>query len=99
MVCGSAGAERFLTIVAWPALRRRVEERVDLEASLPGSTEADDELWRIWQANGLDEESQLAHLDALVRPVVHRGSGSGDDTLMPRRLRTVTPTRIRRFRW
>jgi hypothetical protein len=45
-----------------------IEERIDLEGfQLPNATEADEGLWSIWQANDLDEESQLAHLDALVR--------------------------------
>ena len=74
--------ERFLTIVAWPGTYAdAVEERIDLEGfRLPGMTEADDELWRIWQANGLDEESQLAHLDALVLGRSFIVVGSGDDT-------------------
>jgi hypothetical protein len=32
----------------------------------PTFPRSDDELWRIWQANDLDEWSQLAHIDALV---------------------------------
>jgi len=74
--------ERFLTIVAWPGTYAdAVEERIDLEGfRLPGTTEADDELWRIWQANGLDEESQLAHLDALVLGRSFIVVGAGDDT-------------------
>lgn len=74
--------ERFLTIVAWPGTYAdAVEERIDLEGfRLPGMTEADDELWRIWQANGLDEESQLAHLDALVLGRSFIVVGSGDET-------------------
>lgn len=33
---------------------------------LAGAEEADDNLWRIWQRNDLDEGSQLAHIEALV---------------------------------
>lgn len=58
---------RFLTIVAWPGTYvDAIAERITLEGfELPDATEADDDLWRIWQANGLDEESKLAHLEAL----------------------------------
>lgn len=73
---------RFLTIVAWPGTYvDAIEERIDLEGfRLPGATDADDELWDIWQANGLDEESQLAHLDALVlgRSFIVVGAGDTD---------------------
>lgn len=33
---------------------------------LAGADEADDPLWQIWQANDLDEASQLAHVESLV---------------------------------
>ncbi|MFI2664870.1 phage portal protein [Micromonospora carbonacea] len=74
--------QRFLTIVAWPGTYAdAIEERIDLEGfRLPGATDADEDLWRIWQANGLDEESQLAHLDALVLGRSFITVGSGDDT-------------------
>lgn len=43
------------------------ENRLDIEGfRYRGSSSSDDELWRIWQANGLDEQAQQAHLDALV---------------------------------
>lgn len=60
--------ERFTTIVSWPQMAADgVEERQDVEGfRLPGSDEADDDLWRVWQDNSLDGESQLAHLDTLV---------------------------------
>jgi hypothetical protein len=59
---------KFLTIVNWPRVTvDALEERIDLEGfRLPGTDDRDEDLWRVWQANGLDEESQLAHLDALV---------------------------------
>lgn len=60
--------QQFLTIVNWPRMTADgIEERLDIEGfRFPGVDEADDELWRIWQDNNLDEESQLAHLDALI---------------------------------
>jgi hypothetical protein len=71
---------RFLTIVAWPGTYAdAIEERIDLEGfRLPGASDADDDLWRIWQANSLDEESQLGHLDALVRRRAFISVGAGD---------------------
>lgn len=55
-------------VIFWPQMVvDSVEERLDVEGfRLPGEADADDELWRIWQANGLDEGSQMAHVDALV---------------------------------
>lgn len=44
-----------------------IEDRLDVEGfRMGGNPVADGELWRIWQANDLDEWSQQAHLDALV---------------------------------
>jgi hypothetical protein len=59
---------RFVTIVNWPRLGvDAVEERLDMEGfRLPQEDSGDDDLWRVWQANGMDEESQLGHLDALI---------------------------------
>jgi hypothetical protein len=46
---------------------------------------ADRELWRIWQANDLDEWSQLAHLDALVHGRAFLSVwGNDTDPLTPR---------------
>ncbi|HEX5543692.1 MAG TPA: phage portal protein [Micromonospora sp.] len=74
--------QRFLTVVNWPRMAADgVEERLDIEGfRLPGVDEADDELWRIWQDNNLDEESGLAHLDALIysRSYVCVGSNESD---------------------
>jgi len=60
--------ERFVVIVNWPRIvADSLEERIDLEGfRLPGKLKRDADLWRIFQANNLDEESQLAHLDAIV---------------------------------
>ncbi len=74
---------QFLTIVAWPGTYvDAIEERIDLEGfRLPGADEDDEELWKVWQANDLDEESQLAHLDALVygRSYVCVGANADDN--------------------
>jgi hypothetical protein len=45
-----------------------------------GSASSDDDLWAIWQANGLDEQSQQAHLDSLVLGRSYVIVGSGDAT-------------------
>jgi hypothetical protein len=54
-------------VINWPQLVvDAVEERLDVEGfRYPGADEPDDDLWRIWQANGMDEKSQAAHVDAL----------------------------------
>lgn len=59
---------RFLTIVAWPGTYvDALTERTVLEGfELPDATEADEDLWRIWQENNLDRESKLGHVDALA---------------------------------
>ncbi|MFE4229142.1 phage portal protein [Arthrobacter sp. NPDC056886] len=59
------------------------ENRLDIEGfRYRGESSSDEELWRIWQANGLDEQAQQAHLDALVlgRSYVIVGSGDEDDS-------------------
>lgn len=44
-----------------------IEDRLDVEGfRMGGSPVADANLWRVWQANDLDEWSQQCHLDALV---------------------------------
>lgn len=69
-------------VVNWPRLVvDSIEERLDVEGfRFPGEAEADAELWRIWQANDLDEQSQQGHLDALVmrRAYVVVGSNEAD---------------------
>jgi hypothetical protein len=71
---------RFLTIVAWPGVYvDALAERVTLEGfELPDATEADQDLWRVWQANGLDRESRLAHLEALKYGQAFVVVGAGD---------------------
>src|SRR5919108_1826804 len=55
-------------VINWPRLVvDSLEERLDVEGfRLAGEAEADGRLWEWWQANDLDEESQLGHLDALT---------------------------------
>ena len=71
---------RFLTVAAWPGTYAdEIAARTTLEGfELPDATEADDELWRIWQANGLDLEWKLGQLDAIVRGNAFAILGAGD---------------------
>lgn len=58
------------------------ENRLDVEGfRYRGSSSSDEDLWAIWQANDLDEQSQQAHLDSLVlgRSYVIVGAGDKDD--------------------
>lgn len=60
--------DRLSTVVNWPRLVvDSIEERLDIEGfRYPGEAAGDERLWSIWQANNLDENSQLAHVDALT---------------------------------
>ncbi|MEV6159408.1 phage portal protein [Nonomuraea sp. NPDC052129] len=73
-------------VINWPELVvEAVEERIDLEGFRRDSdSEADASLWEMWQANDLDEQSQQAHVDALVmkRSFVTVGTNA-DDADMP----------------
>lgn len=68
-------------VIAWPMLVvDSVEERLDVEGfRLPDADEADDDLWRVWQENNLDEESQLGHTDALVMKRAYLAAGTNED--------------------
>jgi hypothetical protein len=68
-------------LIAWPQLVvDSVEERLDVEGfALPDEDTGDDEMWRVWQANDLDEESQLAHIDALVMGRSYVAVGTNED--------------------
>lgn len=56
------------------------ENRLDIEGfRYRGRSSSDEELWRIWQANGLDEQSQQAHLDSIALKRTYAIVGSGDD--------------------
>ena len=53
-------------VINWPQLVvDAVEERLDVEG-FRLDDEVDDRLWGWWQANDLDEESGMAHVDALA---------------------------------
>lgn len=56
------------TVIGWPRIGiDALSNRCKVEGfRFPGSTQTDSNLWEIWQANNLDAEAQLAHLDALI---------------------------------
>jgi hypothetical protein len=59
---------------------RLIEQRCDVEGfRLPGQESADDDLWGIWQANDLDEESQLGHLDSMALSRAYVCLGARED--------------------
>lgn len=68
-------------VINWPRLVvDSIEERLDVEGfRFPGEPDSDDELWRIWQANDMDEQSQQGHLDALVMGRAYVVIGSRED--------------------
>lgn len=68
-------------VIAWPMLVvDTVEERLDVEGfRLPNQDSGDDDLWRVWQENDLDEESQLGHTDALVMKRSYLAVGTNED--------------------
>lgn len=68
-------------IINWPRLvADSIEERLDIEGfRLPDADEADDDLWRVWQANDLDEWSQQGHIDAMVMRRAYAVVGTNED--------------------
>jgi hypothetical protein len=68
-------------VINWPRLVvDSVEERLDVEGfRFPGEPAADDELWRIWQANDMDTQSQQGHLDALIMGRAYVVIGTRED--------------------
>jgi hypothetical protein len=70
-------------VINWPRLVvDALEERLDVEGfRFSDDAEADSKLWGIWQANDLDEESQLGHVDALAlrRSFVIVGANEADE--------------------
>lgn len=67
-------------LINWPRLVvDALEERLDVEGfRFAGTPRADSDLWDIWQANDLDEESSLGHIDALALARSYVIVGAGD---------------------
>lgn len=72
-------------VIAWPQLVvDSVEERLDPEGfRLPDEDSAEDDLWRVWQENNLDEEAQLGRVEALVMKRSYMCVGASDDQATP----------------
>ena len=70
------------TVVGWPGIGiDALVNRCIVEGfRYPGATDVDDELMSIWQANNLDSESAMAHLDALIYGRAYGIVGTGDDS-------------------
>ncbi|MFG2826104.1 phage portal protein [Streptomyces sp. NPDC048434] len=68
-------------VINWPRLVvDSIEERLDVEGfRFPGQPSADGELWRIWQANDMDLQSQQGHLDSLVMGRAYVVIGARED--------------------
>lgn len=68
-------------VIAWPLMVvDSLDERLDVEGfRLPDQDSGDDDLWRVWQENNADEESQLAHVDALVMKRSYIAVGTNED--------------------
>ncbi|WP_433597914.1 phage portal protein [Nocardia sp. CA-135953] len=60
--------EGLRAILGWPGIGvDAIDERLAVQGfRMPTSTATVDDLWDIWTANNLVEESPLAHLDALI---------------------------------
>jgi hypothetical protein len=68
-------------VIAWPQLVvDSLEERLDVEGFRLPDDDADDELWRVWQENCADEQSQMATVDALTmrRSYIALGTNEAD---------------------
>lgn len=69
------------TVINWPRLIvQAYEERLDIEGFILGdNSDYDTRLWSWWQANNLDEESSMAHIEALVTGKAYIVVGVNED--------------------
>lgn len=56
-------------VIAWPqTVADAFENRMDVEGFIfPGETSGDEDLWSVWTANKMQAQSQMGHLDAVIR--------------------------------
>jgi hypothetical protein len=68
-------------IIFWPQLIvDAIDERLDVTGfRLPDADRSDDDLWRVWQHNNLDEESQMGRVDALTMKRSYLCVGTNED--------------------
>ncbi|MCW2900303.1 MAG: hypothetical protein JWO67_2568 [Streptosporangiaceae bacterium] len=83
-------------VIAWPMMVvDSLEERLDVEGfRLPSAGSADDDLWRVWQENSADEESQLAHVDALTMKRAYIAIGTNEDDADTPRMTFESPLEV-----
>lgn len=76
--------ESLRTASGWPAIVvDSLEERLDVQGfRFADAVDADSELQDVWTANGMDAESGLAHLDALIFGRAFLVAGSPDQRLV-----------------
>ena len=106
---GEFGERLTQLVINWPALGvEAYENRLDVEGfRLPGEGKADEDLWRFWQVNDLDEESSQGHLEALIkgRAAAIVGENEDDPTTPiitvedPSQIATYRDPRTRRVLW
>jgi hypothetical protein len=72
-------------VLNWPRLVvDSLEERLDVEGFRYGpDATADARLWEWWQANDMDEQSQMGHVDSLAAARSFVIVGAGDDAATP----------------
>lgn len=68
-------------IIGWPQLVvDAIEERLEPEGfRLPDEDGEDTDLWRVWQANDMDEQSQMGRVDSLVMKRSYVSVGTNED--------------------
>lgn len=72
---------RFTVVVNWPrVVVDATADRLDVKGfRLAGAESADETLWRIWQANQMDEQDQMSKLDYLIFGRTYRCVGYNED--------------------
>lgn len=89
-----AGDRLFSLAVNWPrVIVGSIEERLDVDGfRMGGEPAGDDRLWDFWQANDLDEWSQMVHVDALTHgraAVTVWAGGDGGPRITPESARQM----------
>jgi len=95
--------QMFQVIVNWPRVAvDAVADRLDVKGfRLSGLDTGDAELWRIWQANAMDEQDMLSRLDYLVYGRTYKCVGANENDAStpiitvesPRQMMTTTDRR------
>lgn len=79
-IAAELGERLQQVVIAWPQLVvDAIEERLDVEGFRLPKGDPDDELWRVWQENNCDEQSQLATVDALAMRRAYIAVGTNED--------------------